>query len=90
MLKELIEEHIGDIMGEVDCDRAGERDSGCLNGLSCLECEASDMTAKIITAVRECKEPISKAIYTGQQNPNIMAHIHNAAIDKVLAKLEGK
>ena len=54
-------------------------------------CADTEISVKaILTAVRECKEPISKAIYTGQQNPNIMAHIHNAAIDKVLAKLEGK
>ena len=45
------------------------------------------LTAKILTAVRECKlkEPVVQSV-----NEHYRAKAHNAAIDKVLAKLEGK
>jgi len=87
MLKGIIES-IADEFDFEECERPCHTHWKNRNLAGCIKCAQEYYAAKLLTAVRECKKPRPKN--DAGYNEVCETVAHNAAIDKVLAKLEGK
>ena len=77
---------------EMGCLVSETKDDDCPTSVACNtrrdcdDCRVDYRVARILTVVRECKRKL-KFNSSVEERERI---VHNAAIDKVLAKLEGK